>query len=246
VEEVSAHGVRLISRDGRAARLPLQHADRFQVYEPARLGLAIGDTIRVTQNYRSARDGYRLDNGAMRRVKGFTDKGEIVLANGRKLGAEFAHFAYGYVTTSYASQGDTVDRVLIAQGAESFPASSREQMYVSASRGKEEARIYTDDKLALQARIRESGERASATELLEGVVTARLKPRREEATEQERQARMKPVSLAEVRHGRAERQRRMKAKLERIQKQRAAQEPEQELAATQERNRDHGRAVMER
>lgn len=191
VEEVNAGGVRLISPDGREATLPLRHTGRFQVYEPSRLGLAAGDTIRVTQNYRSARDGYRLDNGTLCQVKAFTDKGELVLENGRKLGADFAHFTHGYVTTSHASQGSSVDRVLIAQGSESFPASSREQIYVSASRGKKQARIYTDYKEALKERIRESGERASATELLEGEVTARMKPRRMEEILRERAARIR-------------------------------------------------------
>lgn len=230
VEEVNASGVRLIGVNGRAAMLPLRQTGRFQVYETVRLGLAAGDTIRVTQNYRSARDGYRLDNGTLCKVKAFTDKGELVLANGRKLGADFAHFTHGYVATSYASQGSTVDRVLIAHGSESFPASSREQFYVSASRGKKQARIYTDNKEALQARIRESGDRASATELVEGAVTAR----------------MQPVNLAELRRGVAERYRRLTAKLERIQKQRATPEQEQEAVTAQERSLEHGREVMGR
>jgi hypothetical protein len=82
------------------------------------------------------------------------------------------------VTTSHASQGKTVDTVLIAQGVESFGASSREQFYVSVSRGKKKALLYTDNKAALKDRIEESGQRASASELLDNDVTARGKPRR--------------------------------------------------------------------
>ena len=37
--------------------------------------------------------------------------------------------------------------VLIAQGADSVGAASREQLYVSVSRGKESVRIYTDDRV---------------------------------------------------------------------------------------------------
>lgn len=191
IEGEDANGVRLIDQDGRQTTLPLHQAARFQVYEPLPLGLAAGDTIRITQNYRSAQDSYRLDNGTLCQVKAITGKGEIVLANGRKLPEDFAHFTHGYVTTSHSSQGKTVDRVLIAQGAESFAASSREQFYVSVSRGKKQARIYTDDKETLREHIKKSGERASATELLEGDVTAQARPRRIEEWLRERAARIR-------------------------------------------------------
>jgi hypothetical protein len=44
----------------------------------------------------------------------------------------FGHRTHGYVITSHASQGTDVDRVLIAQSADSFGASSEERFYVSA------------------------------------------------------------------------------------------------------------------
>lgn len=180
VEAVDAAGVRVASPDGRVLMLPLKQAKRFQVYEPGRLNIAAGDTIRVTQNYRNPADNYRLDNGTLCRVKAITPKGELVLMNGRTLGQDFVHVAHGYVTTSYAAQGKTVDTVLIAQGAESFRATSREQFYVSVSRGKKRAVLYTDDKAELKDRIQKSGERASASELLDGEVTAAIKLRRSE------------------------------------------------------------------
>lgn len=167
--------VQAIGADGRTIVLPLQQATRFQVYEPYRLGLAAGDTIRITQNGKT-QEGKKLNNGALYQVKRFTRDGNIVLNNGWVIGKEFSHVAHGYCATSHASQGKTVDRVFIAQSAESFPASSQEQFYVSVSRGREEVRIYTDDKEALKERVKESGLRASATELVEGTVTARIKP----------------------------------------------------------------------
>ena len=69
-----------------------------------------------------------------------------------------------------------MDRVLIAQSSASFPASSQEQFYVSASRGREGVRVYTDDKEALKERIARSGQRGSATELLAGKLRADAKP----------------------------------------------------------------------
>lgn len=154
--------------DGTAIPLPTTCAARFQVYEPRVLGLASGDQVRVTQNGTTLDGSHKLNNGSLHTVTRFTPEGDLVLANGWLIGREFGHLAHGYVTTSHASQGKTVDLVFIAQGAESFPASSREQFYVSVSRGREGVRIYTDDASALRQRIRESGQRGSATELLEG------------------------------------------------------------------------------
>lgn len=154
--------------DGSAVLLPLAHPGRFQVYEPFVLGLAKGDQIRITQNGTTADGEHRLNNGSLHTVAGFTLSGDIRLANGWTVAREFGHLAHGYCTTSHASQGKTVDLVFLAQGAESFPASSREQFYVSVSRGREGVRIYTDDVAALRQRVRESGMRGSATELLEG------------------------------------------------------------------------------
>ena len=139
---------------------------RFEVYEPTTLALAAGDRIRVTHNGQSA-DGHRLDNGALYTVDGFTRQGDLRLANGWIIGQDYGHLATGFYTTSHASQGKTVDQVLIAQSTLSAPASSREQFYVSVSRGREGVRIYTDDKEALRGQILRSGQRGSATELLE-------------------------------------------------------------------------------
>jgi hypothetical protein len=93
--------------------------------------------------------------------------GIILLANGWVIGKSFGLVAHGYVTTSHASQGKTVDRVLIAMGRESLPAMSAEQFYVSVSRGRETATIYTDmEPDALRDAIQRSDARRSATELI--------------------------------------------------------------------------------
>ncbi|MBC7853467.1 MAG: hypothetical protein IAF94_08530, partial [Pirellulaceae bacterium] len=49
--------------------------------------------------------------------------------------------------------------------SDSFPASSREQFYVSASRARESVTVYTDDKEALREAISHSDERLSAMDL---------------------------------------------------------------------------------
>ena len=148
--------------------LPLDQADRFQVYRPSVLPIAPGDVIRITRNGTTADGQHRLNNGALYTVRGFDAGGNIVLANGWTVSKEYGHLAHGYVVTSHASQGKTVDRVFIGQSSDSLPASSREQFYVSVSRGRERATVYTDDKEALLEAVNRSDDRLTATEFVAG------------------------------------------------------------------------------
>ena len=169
--------------EGKTTRLPLSEVTKFQVYEARTIALAGGDKVRITQGGTTepqrqfvpvkgmVEKAHRLNNGAMYQIKGFTDDGDIIIKTGRHgkeqavISKHYGNLAHGYVTTSHASQGITVDRVFIAQSSESFPASSTEQFYVSVSRGKESVKIYTDDKEELKNVIQKSGQRISATEL---------------------------------------------------------------------------------
>jgi conjugative relaxase-like TrwC/TraI family protein len=146
--------------------LPLQYADRFTAFRPGLLQLSVGDVIRVSQNGKSKDGKHRLNNGAIYKVKSFTAKGDIRLTNGWTIDKEFGHLAHGYAVTSQAAQGKTVDRVFVGVSSMSFPATSREGFYVAASRGREMARIYTDDRNALLDAIKQTDDRLSATEFL--------------------------------------------------------------------------------
>jgi len=149
-------------------KLPLEQAARFGVFHPSKIELAPGDIVRITHNGFSLDGRHRLDNGSLYRVARFDKQGNIVLANGWTVARDFGHLAYGYCVTSHASQGKTVDRVFIGQSAASLPATSREQFYVSCSRGRESVTVYCDDKERLRAAVARSDERLTATELLHG------------------------------------------------------------------------------
>lgn len=146
---------------------PLHEADRFTAFHAGSLPLSPGDLIRVTKNGQTM-EGMRLNNGAVAQVKGFTRGGDILLESGGTISSDWGHWTYGYCVTSHASQGRSVDRVFVGQSSESFPASSREQFYVSASRGKERVTVYTDDKHALLDAVSRTDERLTATELMMG------------------------------------------------------------------------------
>lgn len=145
----------------------LGKSSTYAVYAPGEISLAAGDRIRITANGWTADKKHRLDNGAQYAVAGFEPDGRIRLTNGWFVAPDFGHLTHGYVTTSHASQGRTVDRVLIAMGSESLPAINRQQFYVSVSRGRESARIYSEVSPAtLRDAVQRADDRKSAMELL--------------------------------------------------------------------------------
>ena len=78
------------------------------------------------------------------------------------------HLTHGHVNTSHASQGKTVDRVLIAMGKESVPAVSAEQLYVSVRRVRGKATIYTNLPFQeLRAAFQRQDQRQSATSVFQ-------------------------------------------------------------------------------
>ena len=116
--------------------LPLDKSNNFQVFAVDKVGLAAGDAVRITQNgYTQAdkdnRQKHYLANGSIYRVKNFTKQGHIELQNGWVVPKNYGGLTHGYCTTSHTAQGKTVDRVFIAQSADSFRATSKEQFYVS-------------------------------------------------------------------------------------------------------------------
>lgn len=145
--------------------LPLDQAARFTAYRRGRLALAKGDLIRITANGTTLDGKHHLNNGSTFKLKRFTRAGDLLLTNGWKIKRDFGHLAYGYFTTSHASQGSQADHVIIGQSATSFPASGMEQFYVSVSRGETKCTIYTDDKEALLKAASRSDDRTSAIDL---------------------------------------------------------------------------------
>jgi ATP-dependent exoDNAse (exonuclease V) alpha subunit len=152
-------------KDKSAKILPLDAANRFDVYERRELRLMVGDRIRIAQNGTTAEGKGKLMNGSLHSVSSFDRHGNIVLDNRQVVPKGYGHLAHGYCATSHASQGKTVDRVFVAVGPESFGATSKEQFYVSVSRARERVSVYCEDKRELLESVSRSGARMTATEL---------------------------------------------------------------------------------
>lgn len=146
-------------------RLSECRPQHFSAFAPASIALSPGETIRITTNGKTSDGKHKLNNGAVYQVAGFTKDGDISLTNGWSVSREFGHLSYGYVSTAHAAQGRTVEHVIVAQSSMSSPASTKENFYVAASRGKKSITVFCDDKRELKEAIGRSDPRLSATEL---------------------------------------------------------------------------------
>jgi conjugative relaxase-like TrwC/TraI family protein len=150
---------------GNAVEIPLGSSGAFDVYTPQKTQIAAGDIIRITRNRRASEESKRISNGSLYELEGFTDQGELKLKNGPVLDPEWGFVDHGVAVTSYGSQGKTRQRIFVAQSSTSFPASSPEQAYVSASRGVERVDVYSDNVSDLRTAIARSQPKRLAIEL---------------------------------------------------------------------------------
>lgn len=140
----------VFAEDGR--EVPLDSAGGFSVFRPETSHYAVGDVVRLTRGRRQEPGQKKLTNGGLHTIRSIRG-GVIRLDNGEKLDRDWRFFDQGLAVTSHVSQGTTVHRAFVAASSVSFPASSPEQMYVSASRAKTRVDIYTDSVEGLKQAI---------------------------------------------------------------------------------------------
>ena len=170
VADVKKEKIVIVDAEGKNHMLPSDRANTFEVYESAEIGLSKGDQVKITRNSFD-KNNKRLNNGHLLEIASIHKSGEITLINRQSkttytLDKDFGHIDHAYCSTSYSSQGKTVDQVLISQPASTFTATNSKQFYVSVSRGKEAVTIYTDDREKLLEYASELGDRQSALELV--------------------------------------------------------------------------------
>jgi hypothetical protein len=170
-------GARIVATDERGAEHHIEVTElaRFSVMRTRNLEVRCGESLLIQANTESG-DGRKLANGELVQVAHVRKCGAIELTDGRTIPANFRQFTYGYAVTSHASQGLTVDHVLLAMDSQSGPAVNAKQFYVSTSRGREGLRIYTDNIEALREQIARSGHRPLAVEVVEAARRLRMRP----------------------------------------------------------------------
>lgn len=151
--------LRVQCSDGRAVAFsPTRAPSSFEVGERREIGVAVGDVVLLRANASGFVNGERVQVRSIHEQR-------ISLTDGRELPESYRTFTHGYAITSHAAQGKTVDEVLVVASSRSFAAVSQAQFYVSISRARERARIYTDDAELLGRRVEDTHTRKAAVEL---------------------------------------------------------------------------------
>jgi hypothetical protein len=157
----------LAVKDGQAKILPLAQAKSFNVYTQEEVLVAVGDTLRITKNIRVGTSRFR--NNELCTVTAI-DGESIRVADGRVIKRSGPlHLDQGIAVTSHASQGRTVDQVIVSVPVATFSQTSEAQFYVSMSRARHAMHLYTDSKVALKEAVMRPSERLSPLELFEGI-----------------------------------------------------------------------------
>jgi conjugative relaxase-like TrwC/TraI family protein len=151
--------LRVQRSDGRAVTFsPTRAPSSFEVGQRREIDVAAGDVLLLRANAPGFVNGERVTVKAIQ-------KQAITLTDGRTLPESYRTFTHGYAVTSHAAQGKTVDEVLVVASSRSFAAVSQEQFYVSISRARQRARVYTDDAELLGRRVEDTHTRKAAVEL---------------------------------------------------------------------------------
>jgi ATP-dependent exoDNAse (exonuclease V) alpha subunit len=145
-----ANVLTIATPDGQHITLNPSRWKGIEVYRPEERTLAVGDRLQ----FRAPDKALKVANGEFAQVVGMDDKCAVLrFDNDRELSASLSrlrHIDYGYASTSHAAQGATVDRVIVnVDSMRSAQLVNQKQFYVSISRARADAKIYTDDVEAL-------------------------------------------------------------------------------------------------
>lgn len=127
--------------------------------------LAVGDRVQ----FRAPDRAQHIPNGqlgTLRELDGVSRRATVELDSGRRVTLDLRRpqaLDYGYASTSHAAQGQTVDRVLVTIDTERSAALvNQKQFYVSISRAREDAVIYTDSRKDLVRAVSREADKPSA------------------------------------------------------------------------------------
>jgi len=131
--------------------------------------VTVGERIQ----FRAPLKAQKIPNGALGRITTLDpEHGQVTVALDR--GPSFSttlqelwHIEYGYATTSHSSQGATIDRVVVnIDTKHSAALVNQQQFYVSISRARQDARIFTNTRDELAQAVSRSWPKATALDAI--------------------------------------------------------------------------------
>jgi len=142
--------------DGREVPYDPRRLQGVNVYRPEERNFAVGDRIQFTAPFQQE----RVANRELGSIEQINTQGNLQLRldSGRTVRfnlREHSQLDYGYAMTSYSSQGQTADRVLVhlAPDRDNPRLVNRRLAYVALSRARHDAQIYTDNAANLGERL---------------------------------------------------------------------------------------------
>src|SRR5215469_11279296 len=174
VECVGDDRLTLRAENGRLVSFDSSRWKGLSVYSTETRAIAVGDRLQ----WRKPDNRRRIANGEYATILKLdaNNIGVKLDKNGRTLSmplAEARKVDLGYASTSHAARGSTVDRVIVNIDSHRSPELvNQRQCYVSLSRARLDARIYTDDLERMRRAVARTQEKELALDVVE-------KPRRQ-------------------------------------------------------------------
>jgi ATP-dependent exoDNAse (exonuclease V) alpha subunit len=174
----AGNSLTLRAGDGRELQVSPAQWKTVQVYTWEHRELAIGDRLQ----FRIHDKKHKVANGEFATIIELgSAQARLRFDNKRELSVnlpQLRHVDYGYASTSHAAQGTTVDRVIVnVDSMRSAQLVNRKQFYVSISRARQDARVYTDDAQALRRAVGRDQRKEVALEMVQTRPTQRLQPK---------------------------------------------------------------------
>ncbi|MDI6757929.1 MAG: ATP-binding domain-containing protein, partial [Endomicrobiia bacterium] len=132
----------------------LARTDREGIEWPLKMDIAAGELIVFTKNeYKNydVRNGERATVVKLRALKPHTLT--VLTEDGRTLDIDtkkYKNIDYGYALTTYKSQGQTYDKVIVDADTSIAALNDMRAQYVNITRARDSVKIYTDDKKDLK------------------------------------------------------------------------------------------------
>ena len=165
VVEVLPDGLQVRGEKGTVAKITRKQLRAFEVGRAEMLAIAAGD--RLLMRGREETQGFV--NGDIKQVARVDlDANGVIMADGRRLPADFKAWTYGHALTAYRAQGSTAEESLLVLGDVAARSLMRRQFYVANTRYRGAHRIYVSNRKEILARLEapDAG-RELATEFVE-------------------------------------------------------------------------------
>lgn len=158
------------SGSGRKVEIdPAKYSDRFSIFERLERSFSEGDRVVFLKNDRKL----EIQNGLLGRIEKIDDRGNIQVKTNddrdlrfnldEKGSKSYNYISHAYALTEYKAQGQTVDAVIWHTRAEDQfkEANTMNSFYVSITRAREEAIVFTDSKEDLREQVKQEKEKTS-------------------------------------------------------------------------------------